>query len=123
MRRAKHSVPLRGVQAVVRKISTEQVLSSLAEGELYICPTCNLPVKPCERHSEAICSFMVQENTQLNLLGDSAKSAQKGAKRVCALCGEPLSVALLSRNPLRELCTTCQSHVIKTQRGKSSSGV
>lgn len=92
-------------------------VSDLQEGEEYVCPTCDQLVKPCEKHSDETCHLMVKGNTEVDLLEKEGSKRLKFKEVVCLECGNAILEKELAKNPLVEVCSSCQNRTI--YRGKN----
>jgi DNA-directed RNA polymerase subunit RPC12/RpoP len=111
---------MRKLKATLTEIAVTPPTASFKEGESYICAVCELPVRKCNADETVRCSNMLLVGTELQLLRDTGK----GRSVLCIRCGNPLAKRILAKNPLAELCPTCQqsSPKIKTsQRSKGAS--
>lgn len=111
---------------VARKLrKTLQVLaettseSSFREAKQFICPVCELPVKPCQSDSKATCRHMLLEGTELQAI----TLHDREGKRRCLSCGKIISSKALAKNPLAELCPACTRKSVKTRREAVPKGV
>lgn len=86
------------------------------EGENYICPTCELPVKPCEIHVGACCHLMLKESTELSLLEQRIHEVSHGIDRSCIQCGQMISSRQMKADPMRELCSDCKKKAVRKKR-------
>ena len=97
---------------VLNKMVASQDVGSIAEGERYICPTCNIPLKLCIGNPDALCRLKVTENTELSLLFNATGVGTAVYGR-CLQCGKRLSPHRMKSNPLQELCVSCEAHKVK----------
>lgn len=93
--------------------------SSFNEARQFVCPVCDLPVKPCEANSKAMCHHMLLDGTELQAL----YLRDKEIKRRCLSCGKILTTKALAKNPLTELCPTCTRKSTKIRKGSLPKGV
>lgn len=87
------------------------------EGAEYVCPTCDQLVKPCEKHFDETCHLMVKGNTEVDLLEKEGSKRLKLVEVVCLECGNAILEKELAKNPLVEVCSSCQNRTI--HRGKN----
>ncbi len=107
MKRRKSLSTLSRVNSVLTKMSQRSEVGNLGEGAEYICPTCNLPVKPCEEHSTNTCPEMVKGETEIAHLEQIETKTSRGEAVHCVSCGSVIPKRQLQRNPLREICGSC----------------
>ncbi len=107
---------LDNLRSTVNHMESSPLIASLEDGDRYICSQCDLPVKVCELNPRASCQFKVLESTELDLLRLMSRDLLAGKAGTCLFCGTPLSPQQLNRNPLRELCATCQSRAQKKRK-------
>jgi len=98
---------------VLKKMQFSQDVWSIEEGERYICPTCNIPLKLCQGNPDALCKLKVTENTELSLLFNATGVGGTAVYGRCLLCGKRLSPRRMKKNPLQELCASCEAHKLK----------
>jgi len=121
-RRDRTTPLLKELNQVLGALPKESSKGTLEDGELYICPTCDLPLKPCELHSGNRCASMIRGNTQLAIVESTIHESMHSEQRFCLRCGQPIAKRLLSRNPLRELCSECSPNAQRKPRRRSSPG-
>jgi len=109
VKRRKPLSTLSKVNALLSKMLNEREVGSLDEGEEYICPTCNLPVKPCEEHSGNTCPVMIKGETEMAHLEQIESKLTRGESVRCINCGSAIPMRQLERNPLREVCGSCSA--------------
>jgi hypothetical protein len=85
--------------------------ASFADAKLYVCPVCDLPVKPCEADSRAKCFNMLREGTELQALF----TFDRETRRQCLSCGKTISKKTLAKNPETELCPACTRKLTKSR--------
>ena len=108
MKRPRSRGGTKSVAAVLTRMTTQPHLGSQAEGEAYVCTVCNLPVKPCEGDPDHECDAKLRGATVLEHLEQASRAAQRGDFGSCAACGKPFTKREKARDPLRELCRSCQ---------------
>jgi hypothetical protein len=109
---------MRKLKATLTQMAATPPTASFKEGERYVCAVCELPVRPCNADETRRCSHMILVGTQLQLLRDT----EKGNLVLCVRCGSPLPKRLLRKNPLAELCLSCQHSSPKSKSSKRSKG-
>ena len=105
-RQAKHhsNVPIhRKLRKALQTLEETSPQVSFADAKQYVCPVCDLPIKPCEADSRAKCFHMLREGTELQALFTFDRLAQ----RQCLSCGKTISKKTLAKNPETELCPAC----------------
>ena len=120
-RRAGHLVhpsTIRKLRKTLRVLADTTPQTSFKEAEQYICPVCDLPVKPCEADSRAKCFHMLREGTELQSLFVSEKDAHKH----CLSCGKRIPRKALLKNPTAELCSACARKSVRTHNRSRSKG-
>jgi hypothetical protein len=112
----KYSDPstLRKLKTALTELSFTPPALSFAEGESFVCSTCNLPVRQCNADPEKRCVNMLLQGTDILLL----RQAGKAKSAVCISCGGPVSKKSLEKNPLTELCPSCQKASSKSKLSK-----
>jgi hypothetical protein len=117
----RHSDPstLRKLKSALTELSFTPPALSFAEGETFVCSTCRLPVRQCNADPEKRCSNMLLQGTEIQLLRQTGR-----AKSVtCISCGGTIPKKALEKNPLTELCPSCQKATPKLKLPKRSKGV
>jgi|GEM_PF-1187287 Zn finger protein HypA/HybF involved in hydrogenase expression len=109
---------LRKLKAALTELSFTPPALSFAEGETYVCSTCRLPVRQCNTNPDKRCASTLLEGTELNLI----RKVGKGKSVVCIRCGGPIPKKSLEKNPLTELCPSCQKASSKVKSPKRSKG-
>ncbi|HEY4613823.1 MAG TPA: hypothetical protein VII11_12625 [Bacteroidota bacterium] len=109
------SALLRKLRETLSKATHSESISSLDDGEQYICTLCDLPVKPCLYKPSINCLTKVRTNTQLDFLSQAYRNAQNGTYGFCVKCHEPLTRRQLNKNPLQELCSSCNAKLSKAK--------
>jgi len=117
-KRRKSLSTLSQVNSVLGKMSKRSEVGNLEEGKEYICPTCNLPVKPCEEHSANTCPTMIKGETEIDHLEQIEMRRSRGEEVCCINCGTVIPKRQLQRNPLREICGTCLTAVNRKRAAK-----
>jgi hypothetical protein len=117
-----HRELVRELRASLTNVQSSNLVSSLDEGDTYICSTCDLAVKICAGNPTAVCILKIRQNTELDLLLHEYADLHSGARRQCVECGRPLSTRQLRKNPLLELCSLCRPRA-KNSRRKNDEGV
>lgn len=92
---------------VLRQIGKADMSFLIDEAEEYICALCDMERKPCEIHAGAKCAMMIREGTELELLRSAEKHQHAHTYGYCAICGNKIQSNLLRKNPLSEVCGTC----------------
>jgi hypothetical protein len=117
----RHSDPstLRKLKTALTELSFTPPALSFAEGETFVCSTCHLPIKQCNADPDKQCTSKLVEGTEINLL----RQAGKGKPVACISCGGPIPKKSLEKNPLTELCPSCQKASPKLKLPKRSKGV
>jgi hypothetical protein len=90
----------------------------MKDGRDYVCPYCELPVKPCKSRSSAVCEYMLLEGTEGKTIEDALKNSERTAYGRCVACGRRLSSVHLKKHPTAEVCAQCakKSRKVKTPR-------
>jgi hypothetical protein len=116
----RHSNPalLNKLKTVLTEIAATPTAMSLSEGEAFVCSVCQLPVKLCTSDPTICCAHMRLEGTELQLV----RSSGKRASVTCVQCGTIISKSTLKKNPLTELCPSCQKSSSKSRLSKRSKG-
>jgi hypothetical protein len=117
----RHSNPasLNKLKTILTEIAATPSAVSLGEGEAFICSVCQLPVKLCTADPTICCAHMRLDGTQLQLL----RTTDKRGSTACIRCGKTISKKTLAKNPLTELCPSCQKSSLKLRLPKRSKGV
>ena len=121
VRKAKrHSNPasLNTLKTMLTEIAATPTAVSLSEWEAFVCSVCQLPVKLCSADPTICCAHMRLEGTQLQLL----RSSEGRGSAACIRCGKIISKKILKKNPLTELCPSCQKSSLKLKLPKRSKG-
>jgi len=113
------SLTIRKLRSALKHIAETSPRRSFEEGERYICSVCDLPLKLCLADPSKECAAMILEGTELQALRRAAKELLSR----CLRCGSALPKSLLRKNPLAELCPSCQSSSRKSKSPKRSKGV
>ena len=99
------STAVKKLRAVLTEIAVTAPLDSFAEGEKFVCSVCQLPVKLCNTDPMKRCEHTMLEGTELQLL----RRAGKVQVVNCIRCGDAIPKRMLKKNPLAELCPSCQT--------------
>ena len=110
---------IRKLRTALKEIAQTSPGLSFEEGERYVCSVCDLPLKLCLADPTKRCATMILEGTELQALRRVAKEL---ASR-CLSCGSVLPKSLLRKNPLAELCPSCERTARKSKSLKRSKGV
>jgi len=108
----------RKLRSTLKDIAGTSPAMSFTEGERYVCAVCDLPLKLCLSDPTKQCASMILEGTELRLLLRAARDVSQ-----CVSCGTVISAKVLSKNPLAELCSSCQDASRKSKTTKRSKGV
>jgi hypothetical protein len=106
------------LRTVLTEIAVAAPSSSFAEGEKFVCSVCQLPVKLCNSDPTKRCEHMVLEGTELQLL----RLAGKQQVVRCIRCGDVIPERTLKKDPLAELCPTCQTSLSTSKPQRRSKG-
>lgn len=112
----KSAILLHALSKDLEKMSKSARVRSIKDGKDYVCPYCELPVKPCKTRSSAMCEYMLLEGTDGKFIEDSLKDTDRTAYGRCAACGRRLSSVHLRKHPTAEVCAQCakKSKKVKT---------
>lgn len=117
MKKSKKKHPtLSHLDSILSRIIRQDDVSSLEDGQEYVCPTCNHTVKPCEENPQHTCPTMVKEGTQIDLLEQAETKNVQGQSTRCLRCGKQISEKQLEKNPLAEVCQSCQATAIQRKK-------
>jgi hypothetical protein len=109
---------MRKLKATLTEMAVTPSTASFKEGESYICAVCELPVRVCNADETKRCSNMLLVGTQLQLL----RETEKGRSILCIRCGSKIPKSVLTKNPLAELCPSCQQSSPKFKSSQRSKG-
>ncbi len=109
---------VRKLRSTLKLIAGTSSAMSFEEGERYICAVCDLPLKLCLSDPTRQCASMILEGTELRLLRRAAREVSQ-----CVSCGTIISTKVLRKNPLAELCSSCQDRSGNSKPTKRSKGV
>ncbi|OGU25240.1 MAG: hypothetical protein A2X66_06430 [Ignavibacteria bacterium GWA2_54_16] len=109
---------MRKLKATLTEMAVTPPTASFKEGERYICAVCELPVRQCNADETKRCSSMLLVGTQLQLL----RQTGKGRPILCLRCGRAIPKRALIKNPLAELCPSCQQSSPKFKSSQRSKG-
>lgn len=93
--------------------------TSFKEGERYVCAVCERTVRSCNTDETKRCSHMLLDGTELQVL----RERERGHEDTCLRCGKPILERERHKNPLAELCLSCQQLSPKSKPSKRSKGV
>ena len=113
----KSSILLRALSKDLEKMSTSARVRSLKDGKDYVCPFCELPVKPCKTRSSAMCEYMLLEGTEGKNIEEALKDAGQTVYGRCVACGRRLTSVHLKKHPTAEVCSLCAK---KSRKVKST---
>jgi len=116
----RHSDPstLRKLKSALTELSFTPPALSFAEGEMYVCSVCRLPVRKCNLDPEMRCARMLLDGTELQLIGQVGKRKTVA----CIRCGGTIPRKSLEKNPLTELCPSCHKALSMKKLPKRSKG-
>jgi hypothetical protein len=117
-KRQSDSSTLRKLKTALTEMSFNPPALSVGEGEAFICSVCQLPIKLCNADPDMHCASKLLDGTQLQLLHRSGK----GRLVACLRCGGTIPKKSLEKNPLTELCPSCQRSTSKSKPSKRSKG-
>ena len=110
---------MRKLKATLTEMAETPPAASFKEGEQFICAVCELPVRQCNADETKRCSNMLLVGTELQLL----RQTEKGRSVLCIRCGGVIPKRVLTKDPLAELCPSCQHSSPKTKSSQRSKGV
>lgn len=105
----------RQVRRTIRRVERGEVCLP-ADGETYVCSICEAREKPCACNPDYQCPDKILGATQLKSLLELSRRERNGSPAVCLLCGRTLLTRELSRDPLRELCSSCRKRKVRSKR-------
>ncbi len=109
--------------AVRRAVTRLGMEDSIAEGESYICTSCEQTIKPCVDNPSALCEDMILGETQLQGLVFRGREVFNGRPAACSKCGKMLTARDLGTNVLNELCSPCRSKERKNKTREDQRGL
>jgi RNA polymerase-binding transcription factor DksA len=99
------------MNAVLRRLGECAPEHLTDEAEAYICALCDMERKPCEIHAGIKCSMMIKAGTELEHLRAAGGRNRWNTYGFCLRCSNPIESAALDRDPLAELCNSCNSRI------------
>ncbi len=113
-----NSALLSKLKTALTEIAATPPALSFNDGEAFVCSVCQLPVKLCSADPTMCCADMRLEGTELQLIRRSGKRKSVS----CVRCGNTIPNKILKKNPLTELCPSCQNASSKLKSPKRSKG-
>ena len=118
-KRQSRSPSIRKLRKTLQVLADTTPQTSFKEAGQFICPVCDLPVKPCQADSRATCFHMFREGTELQVLF----TGDKAGRRQCLSCGKVIQQKSLRANPTAELCSACTKKAMKARNRSLSKGM
>lgn len=103
----KSSILIKALSGNLEKMSKSSWVRSIKDGKNFVCPYCELPVKPCKSRSSSMCEHMLLEGTVGKYIEDALKDPVRTNYGKCVVCGRRLSTSHLKKNPTAEVCSQC----------------
>ena len=98
-----------GLGSVLDGVADAPLSQVMDDAERFICSVCTRPVKRCLSDPHWICNTKWREGTVLHAVRQAVRT-----KPHCLSCGRLLTVVVLRRNPLAEVCPSCRRKPVTT---------